>query len=185
MDLPRRKTNRAKGYDYSEPGAYFVTICTENKRHILSEITVMKHRFQSDGNVGDGVEFGLPNSLTLPCVRLTQYGKIVDKYINLMNVRYDNISIEKYVIMPNHIHMIISVTPENPTNGLSQAPNPTNAIIPKFISLFKRYCNREIGHNIFQRSFHDHIIRNEKDYSEIWEYIENNPARWAEDRYYN
>ncbi len=143
-----------------------MTICTENRKCILSEIVV-----------GDGV-------YDIPCVRLSNAGKTVDKYINLMNGKYDNISVEKYIIMPNHIHLIISILPENPTNGSSQAPNPTNAVIPKFVSLLKRYCNREIGHPIFQRSYHDHIIRNEKDYTEIYQYIESNPARWAEDCYY-
>ena len=177
MDLPQRKNPRAKGFDYNSPGAYFVTICTEGRKCILSEITVIKHQLQINGNVGDGV-------YDVPCVRLTQYGQIVDKYIHIMNDKYDNISVDKYVIMPNHIHMIIFVLPENPINGSSQAPNPTNAVIPKFISLFKRYCNRETGHKIFQRSYHDHIIRNENDYSEICEYIESNPARWAEGKYY-
>ena len=165
-ELPKRTPTRVKNFDYSTPGAYFVTICTEGRKQILSNITV-----------GDGV-------YDIPCVRLTHIGKIVDKYINVMNETYDNVSVEKYVIMPNHIHMIISILPENPTNGLSQAPNPTNAIIPKFVSLFKRYCNREIGHSIFQRSYHDHIIRGVKDYTEIYTYIESNPAKWAEDCYY-
>ena len=86
--------------------------------------------------------------------------------------------------MPNHIHLIIKIVNESHI-GMSQAPYPTsNAIIPKFISLFKRYCNREIGNNIFQRSFHDHIIRNENDYLKIWNYIETNPVKWEEDCFY-
>ena len=82
------------------------------------------------------------------------------------------------------IHLIIKI--ENRSRvGMSQAPYPTaNAIIPKFISLFKRYCNREIGYNIFQRSFHDHIIRGENDYLKIWNYIDTNPAKWEEDCFY-
>ena len=90
--------------------------------------------------------------------------------------------------MPNHIHLIIEVltTTGNDCvlNGSSQAPNPTNEIIPKFVSLFKRHCNREIGKNIFQRSFHDHIIRGEKDYLKIWNYIDTNPQKWDEDCFY-
>ncbi len=69
-------------------------------------------------------------------------------------------------------------------NGTPKASSPTNAVIPHVISTFKRFVNREIGYPIFQRSYHDHIIRNEKDYLEIYQYIESNPARWAEDRYY-
>ena len=101
-----------------------------------------------------------------------------------MNSKHKNISIEKYVIMPNHIHLIIKIVNES-NIGMSQAPYPTaNAIIPKFISLLKRYCNREFGNNIFQRSFHDHIIRGENDYLKIWNYIDTNPQKWNEDCFY-
>ena len=68
--------------------------------------------------------------------------------------------------------------------GTSKVPNPTNAIIPKFISLYKRYCNREIGQNIFRRSFHDHIIRGEEDCIKIAEYIDANPLKWELDCFY-
>ena len=87
--------------------------------------------------------------------------------------------------MPNHIHLIVVISEAiqkgNILNGTSQAPSPTNAILPKFVSLYKRYCNREYGDNLFQRSFHDHIIRNEADYQRIWNYIDTNPLKWNED----
>ncbi len=164
MELPKRKPTRLKNYDYSSEGAYFVTICTHNRQNILSNV------------VGDGVH-------DIPQINLSQHGKVTEKYILIMNSKYDNIFIDKYIIMPNHIHIIIRIA-KSLENGLSQAPNPTNSIVPKFISLFKRYCNREIGHNIFQRSFHDHIIRGENDYLKIWNYIDLNPAKWKEDRFY-
>ncbi len=165
MELPKRKPTRLQNYDYSSDGGYFITICTHNRKCILSDI------------VGDGV-------YDIPQINLTEYGKILEKYIVFMSTKYDNISIDKYVIMPNHIHLIIKI--ENKSHiGMSQAPYPTaNAIIPKFISLFKRYCNREIGNNIFQRSFHDHIIRGEQDYLKIWSYIDTNPQKWNEDKFY-
>lgn len=165
MELPKRKPNRLKNFDYSQAGAYFITVCTKDKKCLFGTV------------VGDGV-------YDIPYVRLTQTGKIVNKYIDLMNEKYHNIFVDKYIIMPNHIHLIICIQSENPTGGSLQAPNPTNAIIPKFISLFKRYCNREIGNNIFQRSFHDHIIRNEDDYRKIWEYIDTNAFKWKEDCFY-
>ena len=111
---------------------------------------------------------------------LSRCGEIVEKYIQKMNYQYDNVCIDKYVIMPNHIHLILVVK----NNGMSRAPSPTNAIVPKFVSLFKRYCNREYGENIFQRSFHDHIIRDENDYQKIWNYIDTNPIKWREDCFY-
>ncbi len=85
------------------------------------------------------------------------------------------------MVMPNHIHMIIFV---GNADGTSRAPSPTNATIPHLVSTLKRFVNREVGYNIFQRSFYDHIIRDYKDYYRIWKYIDNNPGRWAEDKYY-
>lgn len=165
MNLPERKPIRLKGYSYSQSGAYFITICTKNREKILSDIVV-----------GCGV-------YDAPQITLTAYGKIAENYIHLMNDKYDTVSIDKYVIMPNHIHFIIVIR-DNAIGGSSLAPNPTNEIIPKFVSLYKRYCNRACGRNIWQKSYHDHIIRGETDYREIWGYIDNNPAKWQEDRFY-
>ena len=61
--------------------------------------------------------------------------------------------------------------------GVSQASRPTKSEVAKFVSLLKRYCNKEYGENIWQTSYNDHIIRNEKDYIEAIQYIENNPLR--------
>ena len=161
--LPKRKPNRLKNYDYRTNGMYFVTICTKNRKCILSEI-----------NVGDGV-------LDVPQLKLYNCGKIVDKYINQLNEYYNHINIENYVIMPNHIHLLIFI--DNP-NGMSGTPSPTNSYIPHFVSTLKRFCNKEIGNNIFQRSFHDHIVRDEADYKKIYSYIESNPSKWSEDCFY-
>ena len=165
MDLPKRKPTRLKGYDYSTPGAYFITICTKDRKELLSNIIV-----------GDGVPY-VPKNI------LTQYGKIADKYINQMSEFYDNIFVDKYVIMPNHIHMLIQIKSDS-VSGSSRTPTPTNMKIPHFISTFKRLCNKEYGKNIWQRSFHDHIIRNQKDYDRIWTYIEINPYKWEQDCFY-
>lgn len=118
-----------------------------------------------------------------PQIKLTTYGETAEKYIRVMNDTHDKTFIDKYVIMPNHIHCIIVIRSAT-KDGSSQAPNPTNEIIPKFVSLYKRYCNRACGKNIWQKSYHDHIIRGETDYREIWQYIDNNPAKWQEDRLY-
>ena len=91
-ELPRRKHLRLKNFNYSSCGAYFVTICTENRRQILSKI------------VGVGVPDDPQNVELLPC------GITADKYINQMNDFYDNISVDQYVIMPNHIHIILFVS---------------------------------------------------------------------------
>lgn len=153
-----RRPTRLSCYDYSQNGLYFLTICTKHRQKILCDIIV-----------GDGV-------LDVPETKLTQTGKIVEKYIHSIN-NVDKLSVEKYVIMPDHIHLILYIDDIDPI-GTSRTPSPINSRIPKTISGFKRLCNKEIGKNIWQRSFHDHIIRDEKDYAARWDYIENNPALW-------
>ncbi len=159
-ELQTRKPTRLKGYDYSSAGAYFITICTKDKKQLLSHI------------VGDGV-------LDIPKNVLTDYGKIADNYINQMDKFYNNISVAKYIIMPNHIHLLLIIN-----NGTSRTPSPTNSVISKFVSTFKKFCNKEYGKNIWQRSFHDHIIRGEKDYLGIWEYINSNTQKRQTDCLY-
>ena len=163
MDLPRRKAVRLKGYDYSTPGIYFVTVCTKNKQKLLGKI------------VGTGLLDG-------PVNQLSSYGQVAQKQIQLMTDFYDNIRIEKYVIMPNHIHFLIRIyghyEPE-------QTETPANSALSHFIGTFKRFCNRIYGENIWQNRSYDHIVRREQDYREIWRYIEENPLRWTMDRFYS
>lgn len=163
MELPKRKPTRLKGYDYSIPGAYFVTICTQNRECILGDI------------VGQGLAPAEMN--------LSQYGKIAkDQLLDLEN-RYKSIKIDKYAIMPNHIHVIIII---DNTAGASPCPTISD-IICSFKSLTTRICNKidNKQQKIFQTSFHDHIIRCEKDYQKIWEYIDTNPLKWKLDCFYN
>ena len=167
MNLAKRKPTRLKGYDYSSPGAYFVTICTNGRKELLSKIYV-----------GDGV-------LDVPKSKLTLYGEIANKHILNMSSFYRDIEIDKYVIMPNHIHLLIHISETNKANGLSGTPSPTNSLISQFVSTFKRFCNKDYKENIWQRSYHDHIIRNKKDYEKIWEYIDTNTLRWEKDCFYN
>ena len=146
--LPARKPNRYPEYDYSQNGAYFITICTQDRKPILSTI------------VGDDAHI-VPKP----------YGQVVDKYIR--NVP----EIEKYVIMPDHIHMIIrlncgSMWASTPTE------KPQHNRISTIVRSIKTLAAKEIGMPIFQRSYYDHVIRNQEDYNEVWEYIDNNPLKW-------
>ena len=161
MELPKRKTNRLASYDYDGEGAYFITICTQERKCLLSHI------------VGD-------DALGVPENKLTNMGKIVEKYILSAN-HMDRIIVDKYVIMPNHIHLLLIVEMDS---GTPRASSPTTAIIPRFVASLKRFSNLEIGESIFQRSYHDHVIRNRQDYLKIWEYIENNPKKWELDCFY-
>ena len=163
MTLPVRKPNRLSHFDYSTPGAYFLTICVEEKKCILGSI------------VGGG-------ALDAPLVRLSKTGQIVQKYIESGNT-IPGVTVDKYVVMPNHIHMILFVD-EAVSLGTSKAPSPANSVIPHFVSTFKRFVHRDIGKKIFQRSYHDHVIRGEKDYRKIWQYIDGNPGKWMDDCFY-
>ena len=104
----------------------------------------------------------------------TKYGTVVEKYIKSIP------GIDKYIIMPNHIHLIIKN--ENGTaSSFAEMLSPT---VSQKIKSFKILVTKTIGKPIFQRSFYDHVIRDEKDYLRIWEYIENNPGKWTEDKYF-
>ncbi len=159
-DLPKRKPNRLKGYDYGAPGAYFITICTKDRKNLLSKILV-----------GDDAHIVQQNDLS-------NYGTICDKYINNINIKYENVTVEKYVIMPNHIHLIVFL------NGTMMASSPTKNI-KTIVRSFKTMVTKEIGNSIWQRSYHDHIIRNEDDYKKIWSYIDTNVIKWENDCFYN
>lgn len=147
-----RKPNRLKNYDYSSQGAYFITICTLDRKCTLSHI------------VGG-------DALIAPQTNLTHFGEIAREYIESMP------GIDKYVIMPNHIHLLIAI------DGPMKASAPTISV-PNLIRSFKVLVSKEIGQSIWQRSYHDHIIRDEEDYLNHLQYIENNPAKWSKDKYY-
>ena len=118
-------------------------------------------------NVGGG-------ALDAPEIKLTKIGEIAEKYILSTN-NIPEITVDKYVIMPDHIHLLLWV---RDINGTSKAPSPTNNLISHSISTLKRFINKDVGYNIFQRSYYDHVIRNEHDYNETWDYIEYNPINW-------
>ncbi len=165
-NLPKRKSTRLKGYDYSTPGAYFITICTKGRKQLLSKISV-----------GTGV-------LDCPQNVLTSYGKIANKHLVNMSDFYENIKIDKFVIMPNHIHLLVQILETENSNGPSGTPVPTNSLIAQIVSTFKRFCNKEYGENIWQGRSNDHVIRSEKDYREIWQYIDSNVIKWEKDCFY-
>ena len=97
MEFPQRKHVRLKDYDYGQAGMYFVTICTQNRRCILSQIT--PPCFEGAELVGRG--------LAPAALRLTDCGRLVENELTALTERYPSVAIEKYVIMPNHFHGLI------------------------------------------------------------------------------
>lgn len=164
-ELPKRKKLRLQNFDYNSSGAYFITICTQNRKKILCNI------------VGRD-DLGTPFYET----QLTNAGKIADKYINAIEKNYKNVFIDKYVIMPNHIHLLLSLV-NGEDSRCAESSHP--AKISQIIGVLKRLINKEIGKNIFQTSFYDHIIRNRKDYEEHIKYIHENPMYWYCDELYS
>ena len=142
MALPKRKLIRLSDYDYNNPGYYFITMCTKDKKKLLCDI------------VGTDILGG-------PDVRFTCCGEIARTQLEAMADFYTDIRLDKYVIMPNHIHLILQII--DCGNGPSRRPVPTNSKIAHYIGTFKRFCNRKFGKNIWQYRSHDHIIRGERE----------------------
>ncbi len=160
MDLPERKPIRLRDYDYSSPGAYFITICTRGKECVLSRILV-----------GEG--------LAPPAVALTAIGRIVEEQLRLLPGRFPSLSVDRYVIMPNHIHLLLTLSGDS-AGGASPSPTITN-----MVGALKSQTSRLSGMApLWQRSYYDHVIRNGDDHRQIAEYIDANPARWGEDRFH-
>ncbi len=183
-DLPVRKPNRLKDYDYSQNNAYFITICTKDRRELLGMVNV-GGGFHAAPDVGGGFH-AAPDA---PNIELSQIGKEIVKTIDYINENYHDVNIEHYVIMPNHMHLIVFLTGGhgNPLTGGHGNP-PLQDVIGRFKSFttnkWNELCTTEMQ-EMWQRSFHDHIIRNEEDYQNHLHYIDENPGKWAEDKYYN
>lgn len=156
-DKFRRKRIRLENYDYSSHGAYFVTVCV-----IRKDISLWKN-------------------VAANCVRqnitqeLSDIGKLVDNEIQKIETIYDSVTVDKYCIMPDHIHMILLID----TKWRTQFA-PT---ISRVIKQFKGAITKKLGFSIWQKSFNDEIIRNEKAYLEIWQYIDENPVKYLYEKH--
>ena len=148
MSFYSRKSARIPNYDYSAENYYFITVCTHNRRCI----------------------FGPP-------MQLNRVGQIAWEHINQISSHYSNISVDKFVVMPNHIHLILYVGSGN--------KNDAEQVIAQYKSGVSRTVRKIYPEmKLWQRSFHDHVIRNQADYERIWTYIEGNPQCWAKDCFY-
>ena len=159
MELPKRKPNRLPYFDYSTPGAYFITICTQDRKCIFWDTV--------------GASIARPHLYSL-----SKCGMIANQAIHNIPVHYPAISLDHYVIMPNHIHLLLQINTD--TDGRPMVAPTISTVVQQL----KGVVTKQIGQPIWQKLFHDHVIRGEKDYLKIWEYIEHNPARWKEDCFY-
>ena len=160
--FPDRNHSRLTGYDYSTPGAYFVTICAHKKQCLF-------------GNIETGV------------MRVNQYGEIIQKCWEDLPKHYAGINNQIFTVMPNHVHGIIVINAADRRS--SSKLDPTKKYpLPEIIRAFKTYSSKGInelryspGTTVWQRSYYEHIIRNANDLREIGEYIVYNPAKWDND----
>ncbi len=145
--FPQRKHPRLSYYDYSQQNFYFITICTTHKQCI----------------------FGTPSALS-------PMGQVAHTALLEIPQHFPDVSIDKMIVMPNHVHAIIHVA-------------KAGTHLSTVIGLYKSHVTKTIHSfapraSVWQSSFHDHVIRNQQDYLRIWEYIDTNPAKWAEDCFY-
>jgi len=180
QDLSERRSLRLKDYDYSSEGSYFVTICAQDKNKIFGNILNSEMTLNDNGNIALKCWNDLPN-------------------------HYKNIKLDEFIIMPNHFHGIIIIDNDHNVGAIHESPlrnfnidkktyskQRRNMLIPKMIGRFKMTSSKQINllrntptSSVWQRSFYDRIIRNEKELNETREYIINNPIKWELDKYYN
>ena len=158
--MPNRKQNRLGEYDYKQEGAYFVTLCTQNRAGLFE---------MELPTVGNG----------LCAVPKTIANQIIHKWVRETENKFPSIAIDKYVIMPDHLHLIVTIKERHIGRSL-----------PDVMRFFKTMTTNEyirgvkngdlppFDRKLWQKSYYDHVIRNQQDYNEIWEYIENNPTKW-------
>ena len=204
-ELPNRKHPRLSNYDYSAPGAYFITVCTHNRRCILSNVVEQNELPSAETEpVGRGLA---PAAKAAPTIQYKPCGTIAKKHLLSIEKRFPFAQISEYVIMPNHIHFILLLHPE--TAGASPRPTVTETagaspcptvmetagasprptvmdIVCTFKSLTTRECKAQlqVKEKLFQISFYEHIIRNKDDYLETVKYIRENPLSWYYDELY-
>jgi putative transposase len=179
-----RRSIRLRGYDYSRPGYYFITICIHDRtKRLFADIPV-----EAGSVIGAGSK---PAPTTEPALYLTEYGKIVHYTWNDLPNHISGITLDEFIIMPNHIHGIIRITGAGLERaGLERAglePAPTVAL-PEIVRQFKTFSSKRIniarnsrGMPVWQRNYYDQIIRNDKSLYFIRNYIRKNPMNWNAD----
>ncbi|MBE6776613.1 MAG: transposase [Ruminococcaceae bacterium] len=156
MELMKRKQNRLENYDYGEIGCYFVTLCTQNRKPLF--------RIENVGN----------DLCVVPCLQ----NQIIHNWIKETENKFSNIKFDKYVIMPDHLHFIVNITERHAGRSLHDVMRFFKTMTTNdYIKGVKKSGLQSFDKKLWQKSYYDHIIRNELDYNETWEYIENNPQK--------
>lgn len=178
--IHHRRSIRLKDYDYAEAGAYFITLCTHNRQPFFGEI------------VGAG--------LAPAQMELNEYGRIALEQWLQIPTRFDHIELDAFVVMPNHIHGILLINESAVyQNGEPQCGQPQGLplrvalgnIVGAYKSLVANEClkifktKNELMGKLWQRNYWEHIIRDEQDLSNAYDYILNNPAQWETDQLYS
>ncbi|WPP48358.1 transposase [Catalinimonas niigatensis] len=179
MSYKQHKQYRLPGYDYAGPGEYFITICTRDRQHYF-------------GHIQEGI------------MHLSEAGSIAKDNLLMIPKQFQNAVVDTWVVMPNHVHMILIIEGGNVNcrNVINHVPTiyvPTKSGIPnnpmelpvdtigKMMRWYKgkvSYQCRKEGHTFFWQSrFHDHIIRDDQSLEKIRRYIQHNPLQWKEDRF--
>jgi len=156
--FPTRKPNRLNSFDYSCPGAYFLTLCTNSRANYFWGTTEISEHSP---------------------IALSDCGKIAVEAIANIPKIYPSVTVDHYVIMPNHIHLLLQLHP---------VPDPAASDVPsinRIIQQMKGYIFRQIGFSVWQKLYYDHVVRNKKDYDQIVRYIHENPYRWQFDCLYS
>ena len=168
INIHHRRSIRLKAYDYSQAGAYFITICTHERQALLGQIV--------DGQM-----------------QLNSLGEIVQAVWFALTEHYAHIHLGVFVVMPNHVHGIIEIKVEEAASsvGVGLKPTPTRHGLSEIVRALKTFSARRInekcdkvGNKVWQRNYYEHVIRSEASYLTISKYIQTNPQRWAEDRYF-
>ena len=163
---PKRKRNRIDGFDYSTDGAYYITVCTRDHLRIFWDTV--------------GADTIRPED-----VPLSEIGKVVEQGVFQIARHYDGVYVDNYCIMPDHIHLLLRIEGESdgrmisaPTRGMEGGRMVSAPTVSTVVGSLKRWVSRQVGTSIWQKSFYDHCIRNQRDYDETWKYIEENPLKY-------
>jgi REP element-mobilizing transposase RayT len=173
-DIHHRRSIRLRNYDYTQAGAYFVTICVQDRECLFGEITNRVMRLHDAGNI------------------------VAEQWIKTGDIR-DTVELDAWTVMPNHFHGIIVLIDTARRGTARRAPTcraptterfgkPVSGSLPTIVRAFKSAATKNVnilrntpGNKLWQPNYWEHIIRNETELQRIREYIHNNPARWHED----